>query len=383
MIRLLALLTLLTACAAPAPAATPTPLPPLEVVQQAEYVVQRATLQRTLTFSGRVGPVVSQPVVFQEAGLVAAVFFQPGEPLRAGDVIAQLDTADLEHALAEAEFALRQARDEAAAALAEAHLRLRQAELHTNHAEVASAEVALARAAGAEARRLAEAQLADAQNRAQANALAVQAWQAEVARLEARTAQLGQDGEAAGGAQLAVQQLRAQLARRQAVAPFDGALLSLRVRPGDSVAAFAAVGVLADPAQLEVSAELAPATAVALSVGQAVSVTLANSGLSYPGLVRQLPSGTDPLAQQARISLPEAATASLGELASVFVLLEERRDVLTLPAAAIRTFQGRTFVIVAQEDGTRRRYDVRLGIEGDGLVEIRDGLEEGQVALGE
>ena len=73
----------------------------------------------------------------------------------------------------------------------------------------------------------------------------------------------------------------------------------------------------------------------------------------------------------------------MGELATVIIVLEEKDDVIWLPPAAIRTFQGRSFVVVQGDDGSQRRVDVRLGIESDERVEILEGLEAGQTVIGE
>ena len=75
-------------------------------------------------------------------------------------------------------------------------------------------------------------------------------------------------------------------------------------------------------------------------------------------------------------------TLELGELATVTIVLEEKADVLWLPPAAIRRFQGRTFVVIQSSEG-QQRVDVRLGIESETRVEILDGVEVGQIIIGE
>ena len=76
-------------------------------------------------------------------------------------------------------------------------------------------------------------------------------------------------------------------------------------------------------------------------------------------------------------------TLEIGELATVLIVLEEKTSVLWVPPAAIRSFQGRNFVVVRNPDGTQQRVDVRLGIESEDRVEIEAGLEEGQIIVGE
>jgi Cu(I)/Ag(I) efflux system membrane fusion protein len=52
--------------------------------------------------------------------------------------------------------------------------------------------------------------------------------------------------------------------------------------------------------------------------------------------------------------------------------------VLTIPSEAVITTGNRTVVIVAEEGGRFRPMVVELGVESDGVTEIRTGLEEGQ-----
>jgi multidrug efflux pump subunit AcrA (membrane-fusion protein) len=72
----------------------------------------------------------------------------------------------------------------------------------------------------------------------------------------------------------------------------------------------------------------------------------------------------------------------LGDLVRVTVVLEAKPDVLWLPPQAIRTFEGRRFVVVQEEDA-QRRVDVNVGIQGEDRVEIEEGLSEGDVVLGQ
>jgi multidrug efflux pump subunit AcrA (membrane-fusion protein) len=109
------------------------------------------------------------------------------------------------------------------------------------------------------------------------------------------------------------------------------------------------------------------------------------------GSVRQLPypygggtveAGEDDTAARVAFEDPDV-TLEMGELATVIITLEEKDDALWLPPAAIRTFQGRDFVVVQDDDGSQRRVDVRLGIESEERVEILEGLQRGQTIVGE
>ena len=80
--------------------------------------------------------------------------------------------------------------------------------------------------------------------------------------------------------------------------------------------------------------------------------------------------------QQLTVSLFEA-----GDLVKVTVLIERSEDTLWLPTAAVRTFEGRRFVMVRVGDRLQK-VDVKLGVEGQDRIEILEGLEEGQIIEG-
>jgi multidrug efflux pump subunit AcrA (membrane-fusion protein) len=71
---------------------------------------------------------------------------------------------------------------------------------------------------------------------------------------------------------------------------------------------------------------------------------------------------------------------ALGDRVRITVELERSEDTLWLPPQAVRTFEGRTFVVI-QEGGGQRRMDVTVGIRSDERYEILSGLSEGQVVV--
>jgi len=194
-------------------------------------------------------------------------------------------------------------------------------------------------------------------------------------------------------AQLALERLQAQVADAQIVAPMDGQVLSLSLYAGRPADAFKPVIVVADPLAIEVSADLSSSQLQEMIEEQEAVVSLrAYPGQTWHGIVRRLPypygsgGSTEGLAgadKSTRISLEgDLSDLQLGDLARVIIVLEEKYDSLWLPPAAIRTFQGRKFVIVQDVD-RQRRVDVTIGIESDDRVEILEGLEEGQIVVGQ
>jgi multidrug efflux pump subunit AcrA (membrane-fusion protein) len=190
---------------------------------------------------------------------------------------------------------------------------------------------------------------------------------------------------------LDIEDLEGQIANARLVAPFAGQILSLNVNPGDSAQAYDTVGVLADPYELEITAELGSEELSQMALNQEAVITLRNRpGETFYGTVRQLPypyggttvdTGEDDTA--VHVAIEGEVDMTLGELATVSIVLQEKENVLWLPPAAIRSYQGRDFVVVQNADGTQQRVDVLLGITTDERVEITAGLQEGQAIVGE
>ncbi|HIP70748.1 MAG TPA: HlyD family efflux transporter periplasmic adaptor subunit [Anaerolineae bacterium] len=422
-------------------APTPTPLPTPIVPEKPTYTVQRGTVVKSLQFTGRVSPVQEQAVFFKTDGFVDQIFVSRGDQVQAGDVLAQLEISGLENQLAQAQVALQtaqarldqaeQARQDTLAesqiSLQKAELQLQQGQINSNSAALTAAQINLENA---------QTQLAAAQYELQKSR--DRSWEPEELRRQYETAVKNaednlaiaqaqyNDALAAGGsasvnrqlleldkalielkieqlergvdplleldverARLDVQTIEQQIADAQLIAPFDGEILSLNVQPGSRAEAFKPVMTLADPDELEITAELGGEQLSQLSVGQAADIALRNRPEeTLTGTVRQLPyafsggSGGANEDTRVRITIDDAKTLELGELATVTILLEEKENVLWLPPTAIRTFQGRQFVVIQTDDG-QQRVDVRLGIESEARVEILEGVAEGQTIIGE
>ena len=132
-----------------------------------------------------------------------------------------------------------------------------------------------------------------------------------------------------------------------------------------------------------------------LAEGMPVEITpIGGPGQSLLGTIRHLPfpfgttggGALDGQDQSTRIQFDDMSAGfnnyEPGDRVNLNIIVTERADVLWLPPAAVRDFNGRKFVVV-QADGVEQRVDVELGIEGDGRVEILSGLSEGQTVVGQ
>lgn len=174
-------------------------------------------------------------------------------------------------------------------------------------------------------------------------------------------------------------------------APFDGEVISLGLVPGSSVTAFRPVLVIADPSELEITAFITGEELSILGIGQRAIVQLnTHPGESFPAHIVDMPISTDSLeeqdgdqSQQVHFLLDDPnLKLRMNEAAMITVDIEARQDVLWLPSAALRTFQGMDFVFIEQ-DGLQRRVDIVTGLRSADRVEIIEGLQEGDVVIGQ
>jgi len=212
----------------------------------------------------------------------------------------------------------------------------------------------------------------------------------QIARLESEVdPQLTKDLDRA---KLAVERLQAQVADTQIVSPIAGKVTSISAYEGRSVDAYKEVFVVADESKYEITAEPLSTQLQELQEGMAATLVLS----AYPGKelaakIIQLPypyggGGGKPVEEADKLTHLEFDPADLaltaGDLVKVNVVIERKDDVLWLPPAAIRTFSGRNFVVV-QDGDVQRRVDVTIGIQSTDRVEIKEGLEEGQIVVGQ
>lgn len=190
-------------------------------------------------------------------------------------------------------------------------------------------------------------------------------------------------------AQVNLEKAQANLDSLTITAPFDGEVLSITLYPGMQVTGFKSVLTLVDPEGLEITLLPTASELAEISIGQATLIRLPNRpGQELNGAVRYLPlassgssSGQD-TDQSVRVTLEDGNNLlTMGEVATVLIQLEQRENVLWISPAALRTFQGRDFVII-QDGEVQRRVDIRLGLRSQDRIEILEGLSEGQVVLG-
>lgn len=334
------LLGALVACGEPTPDHA-VESAPVQIDSTLIAVVDSVTLEDGPAISGHLVAERTAQLRPQVAGAVLRVLVREGESVRAGQLLAVIDTTVLADQLGSARAALRSA-DQA----------VTTAERNSDRAE----------------RLLSEGAIAPRDAEAARDALA----QAEAGRQEAR-------------ARLAAAEQ--QLAHALVRAPFDGVVSQLPVSVGDIVspAGATALAVVVDPRVLELDGTVPASNLGDIAVGTPVEFRLsAAPERRQRGQVVRINPAIDPATGQVRlyVRLPnDAGRLAVGMFAEGRVLIASRRA----PAVPLDAIDPR-----ATSPGVRRvRHDsvvmapVTFGLRDDmaGWVEVVSGLTVGDTVL--
>ena len=168
-------------------------------------------------------------------------------------------------------------------------------------------------------------------------------------------------------------------------APFSGTVGLRRVSLGDLVGPDTIITTLDDTETIRLEFTIPETFLSSLAAGQKIEATSAvYPGRSIGGTVRTIDPRVDPMTR----SLTVIATIDNAEKLirpGMFLTVDlesQRDDVLLIPEEALVPRQGRQFVFVV-EDGRAVERQVELGIRAPGMAEIRSGLEDGEVLITE
>ncbi|MGR4869765.1 efflux RND transporter periplasmic adaptor subunit [Variovorax sp. LARHSF232] len=271
--------------------------------------------------TGTVEPTVMVPVAPRVGARLLAIEAEEGQQVRSGQLLARLESDDLEHTVRE--------------------MRAREQ---------------LARAQYERSRQLAAQRFVS---------------QAEVDRARSELQ----------AAQAAASRAQAQRDYSQLVAPADGIILRRDGEAGQFVPAGQAVFSLACCAPLRVTAEVDEEDIARVQIGQQVSLRGdALPGRLFEGRVAEITPKGDPVSRsyRVRIQLQDAPPVTAGPLRTGMtmdanIVVARRDDALLLPNRALQSD-----LVWLLQDGRLRKRPVTKGAAGRERTEIRSGLAEGE-----
>lgn len=305
-----------------------------------EYVdIAPQTLERAIKVIGTLQPSRKAELSSQTGGLVEAVNVRPGDTVKAGDVMVQVDverlTLDLDLQRSNADATRAQL------ALAEGQLERAKALVDRGVGTASTMEEAQSSVDGLRA------------------SLSAQIDQVSVAELTLRNASVH--------------------------APFDGVVSARNVEPGTFIQVGAPLITIVDLSTVELEANASVSAGSLLSPGQAVSVTV--DGIPdrvFPGTVERInpvaAEGTRAIPVYIRLANPNDVLLG-GMFATGQVVVARQEDAIAIPSDAIRE-DGDGKYVLAIVNGTLIRQSVAPAELWEGrMTRISEGLKPGDVVV--
>lgn len=164
------------------------------------------------------------------------------------------------------------------------------------------------------------------------------------------------------------------------VSPVTGRVTSAPANLGQFVAAETELFRVADPQRLQITASLPPADAGRVRAGDRVELTV-GEGRTIEGRVRSATGVVDPQSRAATVVVEAGGDGSAlvpGQLvqARIFASGGATRDGVMVPQDAVQTIGDRTVVFVRTGQGFKAQT-VQTGSRSGGLVAITSGLKAG------
>jgi HlyD family secretion protein len=189
-------------------------------------------------------------------------------------------------------------------------------------------------------------------------------------------------------AQLALAEARLEnvdlmLARTEVKSPVSGKIVTRNAKIGAiATAAGQPMFVITRDAALELRADVAETDLLRLAPGQKAKLRAVGMSDTFDGTVRLVEPTIDPVTRlgRARISVDASSDALRSGMFVEADILTAHRDSLAVPVTAIGSSpEGSTVMRV--KDGVVERVAVTTGIRDGGLVEITEGLAEGDMVV--
>jgi len=326
--------------------------------------VTRGTVSETVLASGQIEAKQLVSVGARVSGQIETLAVSLGDTVKAGDLIAQIDSQDQQNDVLQAE----------------ADLANIEAQIVAMQANLRKAELTLERQTA-----LGKSDWASKETIESATA-EVQVYTANLAALQAQKAR----------AEVTVTTAKIELDRTRITAPISGTVVAVAVEQGQTVNAIQSAPTLvklADLDTMQVKAEISEADVVHVKPGQDVRFTiLGEPETTFTAKVSSIEPAPSEIESSDTISTDEAIYYNglldvanpehklrIGMTTQVSVLLDKAENVLTVPAAAVKRDDAGTYVEVWDaKTGTATPTRVEVGLNDKVTAEIRAGLSAGQ-----
>lgn len=342
--------------------------------------VERGDIESTINESGVVQFGSQQTLKSPGEVTVDQVLVQPGDRVQAGQTLITLRNSQRETALASQQLKVQQ--KEVALASAQEKIRELQEQLVTRERQLSNYRTLQREGA------LPQQRVIEQEDQVRSTRISLRETQAQI-----RTLSLERD-------ELALERQRIQndLQNTIITAPVSGIVLDVKVQNGDGVQFRNDLLTLGNPAEEVIQLQLSTLNASLVKVNQPARVSVIGPDAEvFMGRVRSLyPQAVLPDSQNQsnnRNSSEQATVPAIvklnqpsrellpGSQVNVEIVVESRRNVVTLDVEAVQRSNNQPFVWFRDSDGKAQKRSIETGLEGVLEVEVVSGLRAGEQVI--
>ncbi|WP_420236102.1 efflux RND transporter periplasmic adaptor subunit [Telmatobacter bradus] len=337
--------------------------------------VTRGDLSNTLTVAGEFQPYQEVELHAKVSGYIRRIRVDIGDQVKSGQVIATLEVPELNAQVAGTEAEVRHSKSEISRAQSGVEL------AKASHAALHAAYTRLAEAARVRPGLVAEQELDDSH---------AKDLDAE-AKVNAARAALEAAQEQLGVSNADHQRVAALQGYSVVTAPFTGVITMRYADVGSLIQAGTTsntqsmpVVKLAQSDLLRLRMPVPEEDVPYITIGGTVAIKLQATGKIIPGKIirftRELTTATRTMLAEVDVPNPDLAL-STGMTAETTIVLQQQKNVLTVPAGAILKGSEQPYVLIVDASNRVQKVPVTLGIQGPDRVEIVHGLNEHQTVI--
>jgi HlyD family secretion protein len=353
--------------------------------------VERGDLAKSVVATGKVEPITKVEVKSKASGIVKKLYVEYGDRVKQGQLLAQLDKAEIQAQV-----------DQSRAALLAAQANLKGAEADYERAKVDAEGPDVPLLKRAYDRNLAmqksgvvsQSALDDAEKDYEMAVNKQNVARAQVTVLQAKIAQ-SQAQVAEDAANL--KQLDEQLSYTDITSPINGLVLSRDVEVGDAVSSILVLGssatlvmTIGDTSKVYVKGKVDESDIGRVYLGQPARIKVESfKDKTFNGVVTKIsPMGVEKdnvTTFEVRVSIDNATGELKAEMtANAEIILDEHKNVLQIPEGAIIYDKDRNASVEIPDphgkDG-QRKLAINIGISNGAKTEVLKGLKEGDQVI--
>jgi len=354
--------------------------------------VEKGDLAKSVVATGKVTPITKVEIKSKASGIVKKLFVEYGDTVKQGQLLAQLDKAEIQAQVEQSQAALQSA---------EANLASSQADYERSKVDAEGPDVPLLKRQYDRSVEMAkdgvvsESALDDADRNYKMALNKQNVAKAQMTVLKAKIAQSQAD---VVHNQANLKQLDEQLSYTDIVSPIDGIVLSRDVEIGDAVSSILVLGssatlvmTLGDTSEVYVKGKVDESDIGKVYLGQPARIKVESfKDKTFNGKVTKIsPMGVEKdnvTTFEVRVSINNPGGELKAEMtANAEIILEEHKNVLQIPEGAIIYDKDKKASVEIPDPKAKegkKKLAVNIGISNGAKTEVLSGLKEGdQVVL--